>query len=178
MQQEQIRVRLTSAARRLVDIGGARVSADAVAQAAALPPRAIHQTYGGFDELLYELLGQLYGEARDRALRLTANMPAGRSRLKLAVDGYLHALFERPGLQALALQLRSHPRAIADYRRHQHGLTLMLEIELQGLNWSQPAATAQLCASAIEGIAAAEAAAGRRLPELRDSLYRYFDAPP
>lgn len=175
MQQEQIRVRLSQAARQLVDADGARVSATAVATAAALPQQSIAQNFGDFDTLLCELLGQLYGEARHEIVRATANMVSSRSRLKLIIDVYLQALLQRPGLQALGLRLRFHPRGSAVVRQNLHGLTLLLQIELKSLGWAQPAATARLAAAAIVGISLAEAAAGRALPDLRDTLLGYYD---
>src|SRR3546814_5251472 len=86
---EQSRTQLSQAARRLVDAARGDIGAADVAAAAALPLASIAQAYGDFDTLLCELLGQMYDETRDLIARMTLNMPAGRSRLQVAIDAYL-----------------------------------------------------------------------------------------
>src|SRR3546814_12793387 len=98
---EQSRIQLSQAARRLVDAARGDIGAADVAAAAALPLASIAQAYGDFDTLLCELLGQMYDETRDLIARMTLNMPAGRSRLQVALDAYLQGFLERPGLRAL-----------------------------------------------------------------------------
>ncbi|NGY06667.1 hypothetical protein [Solimonas terrae] len=172
---EQIRRKLSRAARRLVDQTGAAVTAADLAAAATLPPATIGQVYGDFETLLCELLGQMHDEVRDLIANLTLNMPAGRSRLKLAVDAYLQALFERPALRALASRLRFHPQGAQLIRQRVHGFNLLLQMELKNIGWRQPDALARLATAAIIEIGLAEAEAGHPLPELRETLLNYFD---
>src|SRR3546814_8279802 len=83
----------------------------------SLPLASIAQAYGDFDTLLCELLGQMYDETRDLIARMTLNMPAGRSRLQVAIDAYLQGFLERPGLRALSSRLRFHPQGAAVDRK-------------------------------------------------------------
>src|SRR3546814_12223770 len=99
---EQSRIQLSQAARRLVDAARGDIGAADVAAAAALPLASIAQAYGDFDTLLCELLGQMYDETRDLIARMTLNMPAGRSRLQVAIDAYLQGFLERPGQIGIA----------------------------------------------------------------------------
>src|SRR3546814_18440933 len=103
---EQSRIQLSQAARRLVDAARGDIGAADVAAAAALPLASIAQAYGDFDTLLCELLGQMYDETRDLIASMTLNMPAGRSRLQVAIDAYLQGFLERPGSRALYSRLR------------------------------------------------------------------------
>src|SRR3546814_533156 len=114
---EQSRTQLSQAARRLVDAARGDIGAADVAAAAALPLASIAQAYGDFDTLLCELLGQMYDETRDLIARMTLNMPAGRSRLQVAIDAYLQGFLERPGLRALSSRLRFHPQGAAVDRK-------------------------------------------------------------
>lgn len=173
-----VRTRLTQAARRLVDRTGLELSAADVAREAALPATALAQTYGDLDNLLCELLAQMYDETRELIAGLTHNMPTGRSRLKLALDAYLQAMFERRGLRALTLRLRFHPQGQAVIRQRVRGFRLMLQLELRSVGWRDGEAVARLATAAIIDIGLAEAEAGRPLPELRDTLLDYFDAEP
>jgi AcrR family transcriptional regulator len=168
--------KLMTAARRLADADGFGFDGAAVAAAAGLAPAAVTRAYADFELLLCELLGQMYDEVRDLVTKLTLNMPAGRARLQLALDAYLQALFERPGLSALAQRLRFHPQGAQLIRQRVQGFNMMLQLELRASDWPQPDAAARLCTAALIEIATAEAEAGRKLPELRTTLIGYFDA--
>lgn len=174
------RTQLSQAARRLVETARGDIGAADVAATAGLPITSITETYGDFDALLCELLGQLQDETRDLVARMTLNMPVGRSRLKLAIDTYLQALLERPGVPALAHRLRLHPQGAAVIRQWIRGFNLMLQLELKTNGWQYPEASARLATAAIIDIGRAEAEAGHPLPELRQTLLNYFDtgAPP
>lgn len=171
---EDIKNRLRKAARGLVDIRGAGIGTADIATAAGLPPGVVAQAYGDVEALLCEVLGQMYEEARDFIAKLTFNMPAGPPRLRLALDSYLQALLDRPGLHALAVRLRFHPEGAAVVRRHVHGFKLMFQIELNSNGWPQAEAAARLGTAAIIEIALAETEAGQPLPELRETLIGYF----
>lgn len=172
---QRTRTQLSHAARRLIDAAHGDINAMDIAAAAGLPVTSIAESYGDFDALLCALLGQMYDETRDLIARMTLNMPVGRSRLKLAIDAYLQALLERPGLRALANRLRFHPQGAAVIRQRIHGFNLMLQLELKTNGWQYPEASARLATAAIIEIGFAEAEAGQPLPELRETLLNYFD---
>lgn len=172
----QTRIQLLQAARRLLDAGRGEISAADVAAAASLPVTSIADTYGDFETMLCELLGQMYDETRELLTRMTLNMPVGRSRLKLSIDAYLQALLERPGLRTLANRLRFHPQGAAVIRQRVRGFNLMLQLELKNNGWRHPEASARLATAAIIEIGLAESAAGQPLPELRETLLNYFGA--
>ncbi|WP_154662534.1 hypothetical protein [Solimonas flava] len=169
------RIRLLQAAHRLAGEGGAPPDAARIAAAAGMPPSAVDAHFGGFDALQCELLALLYDEVRDLVAKLTLNMPAGRVRLQLAIDTYLQALLDRPALAALTRRLRFHPRGAAILRQRVTGFSLMFQLELKAMGWPFAPQTARLCTAALIETATAEAAAGRRLPELRAALLGYFD---
>jgi TetR/AcrR family transcriptional repressor of nem operon len=169
--------RLLKAARQIADGEPARLDAAAVAATAQLPPSAIAAAYADFELLLCDVLGQMYDEIRDNVTKLTLNMPAGPGRLKLALDTYLQGLLERPALAVLARRLRFHPQGAQVIRQRVTGFNLMFQLELKASDWPHAAQTARLCTAALIETALAESEAGQRLPEMRDSLFGYFDTP-
>ncbi|WP_028080380.1 hypothetical protein [Solimonas soli] len=168
--------KILGAARRLADRRGADFDAAAVAADAQLPPSAIGRHYADFNLLLCELLAQMYDEVRDLVTKLTLNMPSGPGRLQLALETYLQALLDRPGLRALARHLRFHPQGSQLIRQRVKGFNLMLQLELKSANWPDPAVAARLCTAALIETAVAESEAGRKLPAMRDTLIAYFTA--
>ena len=170
--------KLLQAARRLAADDGLRFDAAALAAAAEVPPAAITRSYADFDLLLCELLDQLYDEVRDVVTKLTLNMPAGSARLQLALDAYLQALLERPGLRSLAHRLRFHPQGAKVIRQRVKGFNLMLQLELIASQWPHPEATARLCTAALIETAVAESEVGRKLPDMRRTLIGYFAGTP
>ncbi len=123
----------------------------------------------------HELLAALLDEVRDSVAKSTLGMPAGLPRLKLAIEAYLNANGARPTVRALAYKLQAGPAGAAILRSRVAGFTLMMEMELQALHWPRPAAVARLFTAAILEIAYAEHEAGSALPELRETVFHYFD---
>jgi len=122
------------------------------------------------------LLAELLDEVRDSVAKTTSGMPPGITRLKLAIETYLEANRARPTVRALALKLQTDPAGAAILRSRVAGFTLMMDIELQALAWPHPAAVARLFTAATLEIAHAEHEAGSVMPDMRATLFHYFDA--
>src|SRR3546814_17651819 len=89
----------------------------------------------------------MYDETRDLIARMTLNMPAGRSRLQVAIDAYLQGFLERPGLRALSSRLRFHPQGAAVIRQRIQGFQLMLQLELKTKGRSEERRVGKECVS-------------------------------
>ncbi|HEY0973412.1 MAG TPA: hypothetical protein VGE57_02845 [Solimonas sp.] len=122
-----------------------------------------------------QLLVSLLDEVRDSVAKTTLGMAPGLARLKLAVEAYLDANRARPAVRALALKLQADADGAATLRSRVAGFTLMMEMELQAMQWPHPAATARLFTAAVLETAYAEHEAGAKVPALRDCVFRYFD---
>ena len=122
-----------------------------------------------------ELLAELLDEVRDTVAKTISGMPPGIPRLKLAIEAYLEANRARPTVRALALKLQTDPAGAAILRSRVAGFMLMMDIELQALNWPHPAAVARLFTAATLEIAYAEHEAGCVMPDLRATLFQHFD---
>lgn len=165
---------ILSAARRLADRQRPAFDAAALAAEARLPLPVIARHYADLGQLQCELLGRMYDEICELVAKLTLNMPAGAARLRLTLEACLQALLERPGLRALTRELRLHPQGALVIRQRVRGFRLMLELELQGARWANPAVAAQLCTAALIETSNAESEAGQPLPALRETLIGYF----
>ncbi len=149
---------------------------DLICKEAGQPPdrfRVVWPDQIGFER---ELLAELLDEVRDTVAKNISGMPPGISRLKLAIEAYLEANRARPTVRALALKLQTDPAGSAVLRSRIAGFTLMMDIELQALNWPHPAAVARLFTAATLEIAYAEHEAGCVMPDLRTTLFHHFDA--
>src|SRR3546814_19661751 len=110
----------------------------------------------------------MYDETRDLIARMTLNMPAGRSRLQVAIDAYLQGFLERPGLRALSSRLRFHPQGAAVIRRRIQGFKLMLQLELKTNGWPFPEASPRLATAATLEPGLAEKIGRTSVPENMD----------
>ena len=118
------------AAERLAGRDATALTAAAVAQELQVSVEQLRPLLGDFDELLCELLAQLYDGLRDRVAKVTLNMPAGTARVKLVMETYLQAHLESRALQQLQSKMRTHPRGAAVIRQRHHGFADALVLRL------------------------------------------------
>lgn len=134
-----------------------------------------HATWADAASFERELMTALLDEVRDAVVKTTLGMNAGLPRLKLSIETYLEAHLARHALRELMLRLRADTASAPIVRSRIAGFTLMLEMELKSLRWQRAKATARLFTAAILEIAQAEYESGRAAPDLRATLFRYFD---
>ncbi|SFF51870.1 hypothetical protein SAMN04488120_106155 [Fontimonas thermophila] len=153
------------------------LSVERVCAAAHLDPARFTALYPSPTAFRCELLGCLIDEVRDTVARITADMPSGIGRLKLALKTYLEAQATRPALRDLLVALRFEPAGIEVMRRGLFALRTMIEAELQTAQWPHPQASARLLTAAVIDIARAEQEAQTRRDDLRATLFDYLDSP-
>ena len=164
-----------AAARLLREPRETPVSAEQACHQAGLPDDVAAQLWPDPRSFEFDLLAHLLYEVRDSVAKTTLGMPAGLSRLMLAIETYLEANLARPAVRRLALRLQAHPDGAMILRSRIAGFTLMMEMELAALKWPHAAATSRLFTAALLELAQAEHEAGRALAELRMHVYRHFD---
>jgi hypothetical protein len=86
------------------------------------------------------------------------------------VRAYLDANLERPAMRVLMREMRVDPAIGERILERVRGFTVILQMELRELGWLRRDAAAPLYAAMAVEIAQAEFEAGRRLPELRETL--------
>ncbi len=154
-----------------------RLTLAAICAEAGVSEKRFAALYPSLSAYQGELAAALIDDIRDTLTRVTANMPAGIARLKLAIETYLEANLAQPALRELLTALRFDPVGAAVIRRRVAGFIVMMELELRTAHWPQPSACARLLTAGVIEIAHAEHEADLRLPALRSTLFRYLDSP-
>ena len=129
--------------------------------------------FGSLADFQAALMAQGLDEVRQQVFEAMAPAPAGPERLALALRTWLDAHRARPWVRALTVRLWGNARAFELVRQRINGFVMILQLELEAVDWPRATTSARLCAAAMFDISLAEFEAGRALPDLRDTMLAY-----
>ncbi len=106
---------------------------------------------------------------------LIEGMPAGRSRLQLAVEQFWDICLKRLAYRRLMLNTRRNPDISAELDRRNRNFVHLISAELAAMGAPDSNAMAPLVRAMMESVAADELKVGARLPAQRAAVWQLLD---
>ena len=155
--------------------GLAGLSVNAVVAAAGLAKGTFYVHFADRDAFVDALHLQFYARVSAAVTRAVEHLSPGPLRLARGIEAYLDACLADRAIKALLLETKSDPNLTTTMAERERLFAHLAAPSLKAMGWRDPEIAARLFVAMTSEAALAELEAGRRLPQVRQTLERMIE---